>query len=301
MRLIEKEDMTKTLTKKLTEGVEWSSFNRFKDITDKYMPDSGEGDTLASQIVTAVNKLVYKWYNDGDVYDNVNSGLSGWANDLSSYANWLYKYCKPAEILKEIYDINSDSEYENLLMDLATSCLNEDFLSSMEKPKQGSIYDCDGPFEFKEDYDDEEDEEYDDEEDEEDEEEDEEEYDEQEKLKEAYSAREYYEAGLERYKKNGIEPDYIKIAAENDDFILSAYKDDEDNAIRLNVITDPDSDVTVYIDQDYKGKVEKAKISWYSIGSVDVERASEFARKINSAVEFAKMIDGKDYSNLFEN
>lgn len=285
MRLIEKEDMTKNLTKKLTEGVEWSSFNKFNDIVDKYMPDSGEGDTLASQIVTAVNKLVYKWYNDGDVYDNVHSGLSGWANDLSSYANWLYKYCKPAEILKEIYDINDGSEYEDLLMDLATKCLNVEFLNSMEKPKQGSIYNCDGPFEFKEDYGDEEDEEY----------------DEQEKLKEAYSAREYYEAGLERYKKNGTEPDYIKIAAENDDFILSAYKDDEDNAIRLNVITDSDGDVDVHIDQDYHGKVLRAQISWFAIGSVGVERASEFARKINSAVEFAKMIDGKDYSNLFEN
>ena len=46
---------------------------------------------MASQLVTAVNKLVYKWYNDGDVYDNIHS-LDNWANDLSSYANWPYKY-----------------------------------------------------------------------------------------------------------------------------------------------------------------------------------------------------------------
>ena len=78
--------------KELLEGVSWDYYNKFKDINEKYLPDEGEGDTLASQIVTAINKLVYKWYNDGDVFDNVNSGLQGWANDLSSYANWLDKY-----------------------------------------------------------------------------------------------------------------------------------------------------------------------------------------------------------------
>ena len=73
--------------KELLEGVSWDYYKKFKDINEKYLPDEGEGDTLASQIVIAINKLVYKWYNDGGVYDNVNSGLRGWADDLSSYAN----------------------------------------------------------------------------------------------------------------------------------------------------------------------------------------------------------------------
>lgn len=62
---------------KITESVDWDYYNKFEEITDKYMSNQGEGDTLASQIVTAINKLVYKWYNDGDVFDNVHSGLSG--------------------------------------------------------------------------------------------------------------------------------------------------------------------------------------------------------------------------------
>lgn len=141
----------------LTESVDWSYFNKFDDIVSKYMPDRGEGETLASQIVTAINKLVYKWYNDGDVYDNVNSGMKGWANDLSSYANWLDKYCKPASrILDSIYNCNSDSEYENILKALADKCLNKDYLITLEEPKQGSIYNCEGQYEFKEQYDDEE-------------------------------------------------------------------------------------------------------------------------------------------------
>ena len=70
--------------------VDWSYYDKpeFKAINSEYLPARGEGETKATQIVTAVNKLVYKWYNDGDVFDNTGA-LSGWANDLSSYANWL--------------------------------------------------------------------------------------------------------------------------------------------------------------------------------------------------------------------
>ena len=42
--------------KELLEGVSWDYYNKFKDINEKYLPDEGEGDTLASQIVTAINK-----------------------------------------------------------------------------------------------------------------------------------------------------------------------------------------------------------------------------------------------------
>lgn len=139
-----------SLTKPLTESVDWSYYNKFEDLINKYMPDEGEGETLASQIVTAVNKLIYKWYNDGDVFDNVNSGLNGWANDLSDYANWLYKYAPgdAPSILKNIYGMGDESDYETLLKELADNLLNENLLDSLEKAKQGSIYDCDGPFEF---------------------------------------------------------------------------------------------------------------------------------------------------------
>ena len=136
-------------SKKLKENVNWNYFDKFKDINQEYLPDRGEGETLASQIVTAVNKLIYKWYNDGDVFAN----LEGWANDLSSYANWLYKYApgKTQTILKNIYGMNETSDYEYLLKELADYCLNEDLLQSLKTDKQGSIYRCDGPFEFNED------------------------------------------------------------------------------------------------------------------------------------------------------
>ena len=146
----------------ITESVSWSYFDKFNDIVDKYLPDRGEGDTMASQLAAAVNKLIYKWYNDRDVYDNVHSELDGWANDLSSYANWIYKNVpETQELLKSIYQDQEDDEYEELLKDLADMTLNDNFLAPLaDKAKVGSIYsENDGPFEFEE-KSDQEDEEY---------------------------------------------------------------------------------------------------------------------------------------------
>lgn len=51
-------------------SVDWGYFDKFEWADEKYLPCRGEGETKATQIVTAINKLVYKWYNDGDVFDN---------------------------------------------------------------------------------------------------------------------------------------------------------------------------------------------------------------------------------------
>lgn len=140
-------------------SVEWDYYDKFDSITDKYMLSRGEGETLASQIVTAVNKLVYKWYNDGDIYDNT-ATMREYCNDLSSYANWLYEYTteKVRKILERVYRYYTDSDYEDILKALTDELLQEDYLAEMAtQPKEGSIYKCDGPFEYveiEEEYDD---------------------------------------------------------------------------------------------------------------------------------------------------
>lgn len=140
-------------------SVNWSEFDKFTRVIDMYMPASGEGDTKASQLVTAVNKIIYKWYNDGDVFDNTGA-MEGWANDLSSYANWLYKYIPISRsILDEIYDCFNDGEYEDLLYSLASATLDDEDVENLaEESKEGSIYDCEGPFEYVESEDDDEEE-----------------------------------------------------------------------------------------------------------------------------------------------
>ena len=130
--------------------MDWSYFDKFEGIISKYMPLQGEGDTMASQAVTAVNKLVYKWYNDGDVFDTTYN-LKGWANDLSSYANWLAKYAQGAEdILNGITTLKSGEKYEELLAELADLILTEDYLEKLPTEKQGSIYDCEGDYRYTE-------------------------------------------------------------------------------------------------------------------------------------------------------
>ena len=145
--------------------VKWEYYDKFEQINARFLPLLGEGETIATQIVAAVNKLVYKYYNDGDVYDNTECLSGGWLNDLSSYANWLHKHTDARSILEGIWDCRNDSDYEDLLKELADRLLDaEDLEAKAKEPKKDSIYTADGPFEFRcideddDDYDEEEDE-----------------------------------------------------------------------------------------------------------------------------------------------
>ena len=111
-------------------AVNWGYYDKFDGINNKYLPERGEGETKATQIVTAVNKLIYKWYNDGDVFDNTHA-LEGWANDLSDYANWLYHHTTKAvqEILNKVFDCCNNSEYEDLLQELTDGLFKEEYLT----------------------------------------------------------------------------------------------------------------------------------------------------------------------------
>lgn len=128
-------------------------YSKFEKINDKYLPQQDQGDTMATQICTVINKLVYKWYNDGDVFDNTYA-LDGWCNDLSTFANWLYKYVPMSQpILDRIETITHESEYEFLLKDLSDAFLNETVLKGFEEFEAiGDIYECDGKFEFNDSY-----------------------------------------------------------------------------------------------------------------------------------------------------
>lgn len=122
----------------------------FGHLVDEYLPSRGEGDNKATQVVTAVNKLIFKFWNDGDVFDNTH-GLEGWANDISSYANWLYKYLPECRgVLNGIYQCRTEEDYEDLLEDLAVTTLDENLLEDLAlEDRQGSVYDCSGPFKFR--------------------------------------------------------------------------------------------------------------------------------------------------------
>ena len=139
-------------------------YERFDTVIKKYLKMRGEGNSKASQIVTAINKLLYGWYNNGDVFDN--EYADEWAehccNDLSSYANWLHKNTDLAEILNGVYACDGEDEYEELLKKLADTALVDEYLAPFKnEEKVGTIYECKGDFKYVVNhYDDEEDEEY---------------------------------------------------------------------------------------------------------------------------------------------
>lgn len=121
-------------------------------------------------------------------------------------------------------------------------------------------------------------------------------------LNEDYTAREAFDASMKRYLANGEgrTEDDIKVLVETDNYILTGTTDEEKpDRIYLDVTTGSYRTVEVFIDQDYRGKVESAKVNWSAIGSVGVKEAEEFVNHINDALEFIKQIDGKDFSSEF--
>lgn len=133
-------------------SVEWDYFDKFTELDEKYLPSYGEGNTMATQAITAISKIVYRWYCDGDVYDNTVLE-SECCNDLSSYANWLDCYTPASPILHRIFRCYDHGTYEDILKDIADILYNEEWLKEMDKKeKVESVYECEGPFQFLEDY-----------------------------------------------------------------------------------------------------------------------------------------------------
>lgn len=144
----------------IVSSTDWESDPKYKNAVSKYLPDYGEGDNKAEQVVTAMNRLMFKWWNDGDVYDNhwANGLYTEGVNDLSSEANWLYKN-GPRRLkfmMQGVHSCESEEDYEDLLSDIASQCFKPEYLEEASlQPKVGSVYNCDGPFSFEEYYEDE--------------------------------------------------------------------------------------------------------------------------------------------------
>lgn len=138
-----------------------STSSKQQELIEKYLPSRGDGDNQATQAVTALCKLTYKWFNDGDVYDN-HYYLQGWANDISGSANWLYNNIPITQsLLMEIKYIHSEKEYEELLDELENVVLKEELLAELEKKsKVGSAYSEHGPFSFDDSIDEDDEDEY---------------------------------------------------------------------------------------------------------------------------------------------
>ena len=119
----------------------------YSKLSDQYMPSTGQGDTKASQLVTAANKILYRWYNDGDA-------ITSRDNNLTDYANWIEKYVREEPKINRImaaaekYTNPDSSDYIlYVLIPLIKFVFREDFLAELAtESRVGSIYECSGRF-----------------------------------------------------------------------------------------------------------------------------------------------------------
>ena len=111
-------------------------------LINRYLPSMNQGKNKASQLVTAANKIIYGWYNNGDT-------ISGNGNDLTSYANWIDKYIKEPEIRKilkdDFIDYNDTYYLSEIILPLIKFVFREDFLEGLASQEaEGDIYECSG-------------------------------------------------------------------------------------------------------------------------------------------------------------
>ena len=83
---------------------------KFDELCDKYVPAWGEANTLGGEILRAINRIVYRYYNDGDTIDWY---YGGDYNLLRACDTFLNMYCPAYYSLSNINEL----EYEKNLCD----------------------------------------------------------------------------------------------------------------------------------------------------------------------------------------
>ena len=83
---------------------------KFDEFFDKYVPINGSADTLGGEILRAINRIVYRYYNDGDTVDRY---YGNEYNHLRACDTFLNTYCPAYHSLSNINEL----EYEKNLCD----------------------------------------------------------------------------------------------------------------------------------------------------------------------------------------
>ena len=91
----------------------WGGLNRadnaFHDaMYDRYVPAYGKCDTLGGEILRAINRIIYKFYNDGDTVSRYDSSSY---NHSYGAEKFLYKHVPGYTLMRDI-DYDDISEFE---------------------------------------------------------------------------------------------------------------------------------------------------------------------------------------------
>lgn len=101
----------KKLNEELAKFVEdWPDNKEFNALFDQYVPGQGHANTLGGELIRAVNKIVYRYYNDGD-----RVGVDYGNETCNPAARFIEKNSKLEPLARKLWNVYSDREYEELL------------------------------------------------------------------------------------------------------------------------------------------------------------------------------------------
>ena len=153
--------------KTITEFVGKALEDRNEPLYDKLVPGQGDAETVEGEMLRAINRIVYRFYNDGDKYfEGYGTETAGPAHSFLVNTNHPLK----SAMIKLFDEPSGDNSYERMLKDVLDMIL--DYIESRQgkytKNTLGGIFDYEPEFEDMEeddddytyDYDDEEEEDY---------------------------------------------------------------------------------------------------------------------------------------------
>ncbi len=136
--------------------------DRNEPLYDKLVAGSGKSDTVEGEMLRAINRIVYRFYNDGDKYfEGYGTETAGPAHSFLVNANHPLK----SAMIKLFDEPSGDNSYERMLKDVLDMILDhiESRQGKYTKNTLGGIFNYEP--EFEEDEDDYDDDYYDDEDD----------------------------------------------------------------------------------------------------------------------------------------
>lgn len=123
---IKNEDKEKNVSiSQLKESIDKNTETNLVTLFNKLVPASGKTGTEEGEIVRAINRLIYRFYNDGDFY-NIGYGVETAAPAflcLEHFAN-KNKIVELEDSLEKLSNYTSEDEYEKLLDEVGNAVVN---------------------------------------------------------------------------------------------------------------------------------------------------------------------------------
>ena len=112
-----------------------------KTITEKYLPQQGYGENLAETTVTCINRIVYRWWNDGEgIYNDDTGCIIGddfWGMGRNT-ACFEFLIAHPKFTGIEFTTPRNEKEYDELMKKLEKHMETEEFAKLMAELEKQS-------------------------------------------------------------------------------------------------------------------------------------------------------------------